>query len=50
MNGIKMSECKLYVNEPKRTIVCVIPEVVHHSDGTKTHTPAMLRNFLMQNC
>jgi len=50
MNGIKMSECKFYVNEPKRTIVCVIPDVVHHSDGTKTYTHAMLRNFLTQNC
>ena len=25
MNGIKMSDCKFYVDEPKRTVVCVIP-------------------------
>lgn len=26
MNGIKMSDCKFYVNEEKRTVVCVIPD------------------------
>lgn len=26
MNGIKMSDCRFYVNEEKRTVVCVIPE------------------------
>ena len=25
MNGIKMSDCKFYVNEEARTVVCVIP-------------------------
>ena len=25
MNGIKMSDCNFYVNEEKRTVVCVIP-------------------------
>ena len=25
MNGIKMSNCKFYVNEAERTIICVIP-------------------------
>ena len=25
MNGIKMSDCKFYVNEDERTVVCVIP-------------------------
>lgn len=25
MNGIKMSDCRFYVNEAERTIVCVIP-------------------------
>lgn len=25
MNGIKMSECKFYVDEEKRTVICVIP-------------------------
>jgi len=26
MNGIKMSDCKFYVDEAARTIVCVIPD------------------------
>lgn len=26
MNGIKMSDCKFYVNEAERTVVCVIPK------------------------
>ena len=26
MNGIKMSDCKFYVNEAERTIICVIPK------------------------
>lgn len=26
MNGIKMSDCRFYVNEEKRTVVCVIPK------------------------
>ena len=25
MNGIKMSDCRFYVNEDERTVVCVIP-------------------------
>lgn len=25
MNGVKMSDCKFYVNEDERTVVCVIP-------------------------
>ena len=25
MNGIKMSECRFYVNEEERTVICVIP-------------------------
>ena len=25
MNGIKMSDCRFYVNEEERTVVCVIP-------------------------
>lgn len=27
MNGIKMSDCRFYVNEEERTVVCVIPNV-----------------------
>ena len=26
MNGIKMSNCKFYVNEEERVVVCVIPQ------------------------
>ena len=26
MNGIKMSDCRFYVNEEERTVVCVIPK------------------------
>ena len=25
MEGIRMSDCKFYVNEAERTVVCVIP-------------------------
>ena len=35
MNGIKMSDCKFYVNEAERTVVCVIP-----------HTEDMLMDFI----
>lgn len=29
MNGIKMSECKFYVDEEARTVICVIPRTEH---------------------
>ena len=29
MNGIKMSECKFYVDEEARTVICVIPQTEH---------------------
>ena len=29
MNGIKMSDCKFYVDENARTVVCVIPNTKH---------------------
>lgn len=35
MNGIKMKDCKFYVDENARTVVCVIP-----------HTSDMLLNFI----
>ena len=38
MNGIKMSNCKFYVNEEERTIVCVIP-----------YTRGMLSAFIYEN-
>lgn len=38
MNGIKMSDCKFYVNEVKKTIVCVIP-----------NTKDLLMDFIHEN-
>lgn len=38
MNGIKMSDCRFYVNEKERTIVCVIP-----------NTRYLLRSFVLDN-
>ena len=29
MRGIKMSDCRFYVNEAERTVVCVIPNTSH---------------------
>lgn len=38
MNGIKMSDCKFYVNEEEKTVVCVIP-----------NTQNMLNDFISDN-
>lgn len=38
MNGIKMSDCKFYVNENERVVVCVIP-----------HTRRMVSDFIQQH-
>jgi len=38
MNGIKMSDCEFYVDEEKRTVVCVIED-----------TEYMLLNFIEEN-
>lgn len=38
MNGIKMSDCRFYVNEEERVVVCVIP-----------NTGNMVENFIMEN-
>ena len=38
MNGIKMSDCRFYVNEEERTVICVIP-----------NTRRMLLNFIEDN-
>ena len=38
MNGIKMSDCRFYVNEDARTVVCVIPNTRRMvSDFIKQH-------------
>lgn len=38
MSGIKMSDCRFYVNEEERTVVCVIP-----------HTRDMVMDFIQEN-
>lgn len=38
MNGIKMSDCKFYVNKDERVVVCVIPD-----------TREMLDDFVCEN-
>lgn len=39
MNGIKMSDCRFYVNPEARTVVCVVP-----------HTENMVINFIKDHC
>ena len=38
MNGIKMKDCRFYVDESARTVVCVIPR-----------TREMVKNFIWEN-
>ncbi len=46
MNGIKMSDCKFYVNEEARTVVCVIPRTRFMvSDFIKDHFQFSDLNF-----
>lgn len=39
MNGIKMNDCRFYVNEAERTVVCVIP-----------NTKGMVQDFIWDHC
>lgn len=48
MNGIKMSDCKFYVNEAERTVICVIPKRITHGDYY-TDTEDMLMDFITDN-
>ena len=48
MNGIKMTDCKFYVNEEERTVVCVIPKQIKR-DGYYTDTEDMLMDFITDN-
>lgn len=48
MNGIKMSDCKFYVNEAERTVVCVIPKKIERDDYY-TDTEDMLIDFINDN-
>lgn len=38
MNGIKMSDCRFYIDEDSRTVICVIP-----------HTENMVTDFIDEN-
>ena len=38
MNGIKMSDCRFYVNKDERVIICVIP-----------NTRDMLENYIIEH-
>ena len=49
MNGIKMSECKFYVDEEARTVICVIPNKIHHKDGSTTVVSKMVEDFIEKN-
>lgn len=48
MNGIKMSDCKFYVNEAERTVICVIPKKIER-DGYVEDTDDMLLDFISAN-
>lgn len=45
MNGIKMSDCKFYVDENARTVVCVIPNKL----GEYKFTKNMVSDFIEDN-
>lgn len=45
MNGIKMSDCKFYVDEEARTVVCVIPNKL----GEHKFTKNMISDFIEDN-
>ena len=46
MNGIKMSDCKFYVDEENRTVICVIPKIVNDNLSTAN----ALVSFISENC
>ena len=48
MNGIKMTDCKFYVNEEERTVVCVIPKQIKRDDYV-ADTEDMLMDFITDN-
>lgn len=49
MNGIKMSDCKFYVNEEERTVVCVIPTFLQNDEDRRRRTKDMLIGFIEDN-
>lgn len=48
MKGIKMSDCRFYVNEAERTVVCVIPQFVEEGSWRK-FTSDMVTDFIEDN-
>ena len=48
MKGIKMSDCRFYVNEAERTVVCVIPQVIEN-DNYRSITSNMVIEFIRDN-
>jgi hypothetical protein len=48
MKGIKMSDCRFYVNEAERTVVCVIPQSVEEGNWRK-FTSDMVLDFIYDN-
>lgn len=48
MKGIKMSDCRFYVNEAERTVVCVIPQFVEEGNWRK-FTSDMVDDFIGDN-
>lgn len=49
MKGIKMSDCRFYVDEDARTIVCVIPDVIYLPNGDWFRTKDMLSDYVREN-
>lgn len=49
MNGIKMKDCKFYVDEAARTVVCVIPPVITDKSGERHETSDMVFDFIREN-
>lgn len=48
MKGIKMSDCRFYVNEAERTVVCVIPQFVENGER-RDFTRDMVTDFINDN-
>lgn len=48
MKGIKMSDCRFYVNEAERTVVCVIPQFVKEGNE-RNFTRDMVLDFIDDN-
>ena len=49
MNGIKMKDCRFYVDETARTVVCVIPPVITNKLGGQHKTSDMVFDFIREN-